>query len=135
MGKRVLGPGFPEPRGRAGGALESEGLRGGARKSSQDPRERAAPGAGGGAPGSGRGDFWGRRVGQEGVPGAARRARRVPGVGAAARGGGRGEFQGATGARGSAGGGRPLAAAHHDGSGPGVRKAGARGCVPEAEAA
>lgn len=90
----------------------------------------------GGAELPGRGDFlgpWGRggsRVPGEGGIGGELwgRGDKVPGLA-----GGGGWIGGWVRVDGRAGGGRPLAAAHHDGSG--VRKAGARGCVPEAEAA
>lgn len=129
---RVLRPGFLEPRGGGGegGAPESEGLLGAARKSSRDPRSADAS------------TGWGRssRVGSGGLPEA---------VGLGGEGNSRGsegeEFRGVEGAAvrkevgkssrdprgvgGSVGGGRPLAAAHHDGSGawsPEGRRAGLR---------
>lgn len=116
--------------GREGGAPESEGLLGAARKSSRDPRSADAS------------TGWGRssRVGSGGLPEA---------VGLGGEGNSRGsegeEFRGVEGAAvrkevgkssrdprgvgGSVGGGRPLAAAHHDGSGawsPEGRRAGLR---------
>ena len=78
---------LPNPRG------SEEPRRGAARKSSRDPRRgRAAPGAGGGAPGSGRGDFLGKqgRWGRGSSWGSEERAERVLGVEGGCAGGGRG---------------------------------------------
>lgn len=103
------GPGGAELPGRVGGTSWGPGDAGGEEFLGQRGRKEFLERAGLG------GELWGR-------------GDKFPGLA-----GGGGWIGGWVRGDGGAGGGRPLAAAHHDGSR--VRKAGARGCVPEAEAA